>query len=101
MYVVYLVFQECFLGLQSFLQAKQIAHNFKYHQAQLFSHHLEYWTVTLQEYNKGWFGSRLNSLIHSGYFYITSSSPLQLRGAPDTARILCRSFTRSATGNCE
>ena len=31
--------------------------------------------------------------IHSGYLYITSSSPLLLRGTPDTARILCRSFT--------
>jgi len=30
--------------------------------------------------------------IHSGYFYSASSSPLLLRGAPDTARILCRSF---------
>src|SRR6218665_2514814 len=27
------------------------------------------------------------------YFYSTSSSPLLLRGTPDTARILCRSFT--------
>src|SRR6218665_1270195 len=33
------------------------------------------------------------SFIHSGYFYSASSSPLPLRGAPDTARILCRSFT--------
>src|SRR6218665_739010 len=33
------------------------------------------------------------SFIHSGYFYSTSSSPLLLRGAPDTALILCRSFT--------
>ena len=32
-------------------------------------------------------------LIHSGYFYSTFSSPLLLRGAPNTARILCRSFT--------
>jgi len=31
--------------------------------------------------------------IHSGYFYSVSSSPLLLRGAPDTARILRRSFT--------
>ena len=30
--------------------------------------------------------------IHSGYFYSASSSPLLLRGAPDTARILCRCF---------
>ena len=30
--------------------------------------------------------------IHSGYFYSASSSPLLLRGAPGTARILCRSF---------
>ena len=34
-----------------------------------------------------------SSLFHSGYFYSASSSPLQLRGAPDTVRILCRSFT--------
>jgi len=32
-------------------------------------------------------------LIHSGYFYSTSSSPLLLGGAPDTAWILCQSFT--------
>src|SRR6218665_547798 len=35
----------------------------------------------------------VHSFIRSGYFYSTSSSPLLLRGAPDTARILCRSFT--------
>ena len=34
-----------------------------------------------------------HSFIHSGYFYSSSSSPLLLRGAPDTARILCRNFT--------
>src|SRR6218665_658736 len=34
-----------------------------------------------------------NSFIHSGYFYSASSSPILLRGAPDTARILCRSST--------
>src|SRR6218665_3532591 len=33
------------------------------------------------------------SFIHSGYFYSASSSPLLLRGAPDTAWILCWSFT--------
>src|SRR6218665_3449723 len=33
------------------------------------------------------------SIIHSGNFYSASSSPLLLRGAPDTSRILCRSFT--------
>src|SRR6218665_56838 len=33
------------------------------------------------------------SFIHTGYIYSTSSSPLLHRGAPDTARILCRSFT--------
>jgi len=32
-------------------------------------------------------------LIHSVYFYSASSSPLLLRTAPDTARILCWSFT--------
>ena len=32
------------------------------------------------------------SFIHSGYFYSASSTPLLLRGAPKTARILCRSF---------
>src|SRR6218665_1421126 len=35
----------------------------------------------------------LCSFIHSGCFYSASSSPLLLRGASDTARILCRSFT--------
>src|SRR6218665_723569 len=35
----------------------------------------------------------IRSFIHSDYFYSTSSSPLLLRGAPDTARILCRSLT--------
>jgi len=34
----------------------------------------------------------LNSFIYSGYLYSASSSPLLLRGALDTARILCRSF---------
>src|SRR6218665_221103 len=34
-----------------------------------------------------------HSFIHSGLFYSVSSSPLLLTGAPDTARILCRSFT--------
>ena len=35
------------------------------------------------------------TLIHSGYFYSASSSPLLLRGAtaPDAAWILCRNFT--------
>jgi len=32
----------------------------------------------------------MHSFIHSFY---SASSPLQLRGAPDTARILCRNFT--------
>jgi len=31
--------------------------------------------------------------IYSGYFYSASSSPLPLSGAPDTAWILCQSFT--------
>ena len=30
--------------------------------------------------------------IHSGHFYSASSSPILLRGAPDTARILCWSL---------
>src|SRR6218665_3867740 len=33
------------------------------------------------------------SSIHSDHFYSASSSPLLLRSAPDTARILCLSFT--------
>src|SRR6218665_1828398 len=33
------------------------------------------------------------SFIHSAYFYSASSSPLPLRGAPNTARTLCQSFT--------
>src|SRR6218665_1035155 len=35
----------------------------------------------------------VHSFIHSDYFYSAASSPLLLRGAPDTAGILCRSFT--------
>ena len=35
--------------------------------------------------------------IHSGYFYSASSSPLLLRGVPDTARILCRNMTLNMT----
>src|SRR6218665_4219413 len=34
-----------------------------------------------------------HSFIHSNYFYSACSSPLPLRSAPDTARVLCRSFT--------
>jgi len=36
---------------------------------------------------------KLIQSIHSGYFYSASSSPLLLKGAPDTARILCRNCT--------
>src|SRR6218665_2893998 len=35
----------------------------------------------------------IHSFIHLGYFYSASSSPLLLRGAADTARILGRNFT--------
>ena len=37
--------------------------------------------------------SIIHSFIHSGHFYSASSSPLLLRNAPNTAQILCRSFT--------
>src|SRR6218665_3123284 len=43
----------------------------------------------------------VHSFIHSDHFYRASSSPLLLRSGPDTARILCRSFTPNATGCCE
>jgi len=33
------------------------------------------------------------SFIHSDYLYSASSSPLLLRGATDTARVLCRNFS--------
>src|SRR6218665_1541950 len=33
------------------------------------------------------------TFVHSGYFYSAFSSPPLLRGAPDTARILCQRFT--------
>ena len=36
---------------------------------------------------------KVHSFIHSGYLYSASSSPLLLRGAPYTARTLCRNFT--------
>jgi len=35
-----------------------------------------------------WRKTAVHLLIYSGYVYSTSSSPLLLRGAPDTARIL-------------
>src|SRR6218665_26733 len=38
-------------------------------------------------------GLQLGSFIHSGHFYSAFSSPLLLRSAPNTARILCRRFT--------
>ena len=41
------------------------------------------------EVDFSWF----HSFIHSDHFYSASLSPLLLRSAPDTARILCRSFT--------
>src|SRR6218665_1278183 len=37
-----------------------------------------------------------SSFIHSGYFNSISSSPLLLRGAPDTARIPCWEFHAEA-----
>src|SRR6218665_1915215 len=37
--------------------------------------------------------SFIHSFIHSGHLYSASSVPPLLRGAPDTAWILCRSFT--------
>jgi len=36
---------------------------------------------------------QLHPFFHSGNFYSASSSPLLLRGASNTAKILCRSFT--------
>src|SRR6218665_1758228 len=36
---------------------------------------------------------RKYKFVHSDHFYGASLSPLLLRSAPDTARILCRSFT--------
>src|SRR6218665_1550340 len=39
------------------------------------------------------FLSFIHSFFHSCYFYSAFSSPLLLRGAPDTAWVLCRSFT--------
>src|SRR6218665_2534119 len=42
----------------------------------------------------------IHSFIHSGHFYSVPSSPLLLRGAPTTARILYQSFTPKPTGNC-
>src|SRR6218665_3426866 len=38
-------------------------------------------------------GVTFHSFIHSEYFYSASSSPLLLRDAPNTAWILCWSFT--------
>src|SRR6218665_1850457 len=43
--------------------------------------------------------SFVHSFIHSDYFYSASSSPLLLRGAPDTARILFQAEASQATAN--
>jgi len=70
------------------------------------------WTYTNQtstHYNRRSYIKGNNTLLlvllllftHSGYFYSASTSPLLLRGAPATARILCRSFMPCAVGNCE
>ena len=40
-----------------------------------------------------WKDKWIRTFIHPGHFYSASSSPLLLRNAPDTARILCQSFT--------
>ena len=43
------------------------------------------------------YSAYIHVCIHSGYFYITSSSPLLLRGAPGTALILCHAEAPQAT----
>src|SRR6218665_1253829 len=45
--------------------------------------------------------SFINSIIYSFHCYSASSSPLLRKSAPDTAQILCRSFTPKRAGNCE
>ena len=54
-------------------------------------------------YHTGLYRRYYIHFVHSGYFYSASSSPLPLRGAPNTGRKLCRIRVsrRSATGNCE
>src|SRR6218665_180273 len=47
------------------------------------------------------FHSFIHSFIHSDLFYRASSSPLLLKSATNTARILCGVSRRSATCNCE
>jgi len=42
--------------------------------------------------------SSVHSFIHSGHFYSASWSPLLLRSAPDTERILCWSFMPKRQG---
>jgi len=39
------------------------------------------------------------SFIHSSCFFSASSSPLLLRGDPDTAQIMCRRFTGLSSWN--
>ena len=43
-------------------------------------------------------GPKIHSFIHLDHFYSASSSSLLLRGAPDTARILCINFTPKRQG---
>jgi len=52
----------------------------------------KHWLVALKDYALlSLPPGKIHSFIHSVYLYSTSSSPLLLRGALDTARILCRS----------
>src|SRR6218665_391470 len=62
------------------------------------------WITGMDEWIVGWFGGCvyvfrlcMYSFIHLGYFYSASSSLPLLRGAPNTALILCRNSRRSAT----
>ena len=49
-----------------------------------------------------WKSKLAHSVIHSGYFYSASSSPLLLRGTPDYSIDTVLKLThQSATGNCE
>src|SRR6218665_3436550 len=54
-----------------------------------------YWIISFDCHKSSLFSSCwvLCEFIHSGHFYSASSSPLLFRSTPNTARILCRSFT--------
>src|SRR6218665_2237178 len=67
-------------------------HCTKIHQ-NLISHFLKCWSLLFPSLHVRPSLCFCGGFIHSDHFYSASSSQVLLRSVPDTARILCRSFT--------